>query len=270
MTTKRRLTVEEWIRFGVLAICLAFCLFSLVWCIVGMVKEGKELSTVLTCLVSIACLFAPEIAQKIFRFKMSTVIYVLVLIYAVTPTLGHSYEFYTRVKGWDKFMHTTGGLVFAMFGAYLPKLFTKDENCNVWVCILCGFCFSLAISVVWEFYEYFCDSFLGKDMQKDTIISWIQSYKVSDNPLSEVGRIDGITGTIVQTPNGQVELPNINGYLDIGLVDTMHDMLVETLGALVYCVAYAFDKGKYTAFKYLPNAQKHAENAVESAVEAIE
>jgi hypothetical protein len=134
---------------------------------------------------------------------------------------------------------------------------------------LCGFCFSLAISVLWEFYEYFCDTYLGKDMQKDTIISWIQSYKISDNPLSEVGRIDGIAGTIVQTPNGQVELP-MQGYLDIGLIDTMHDMLVETLGALVYCVVYAFDKGKYTAFKYQPKTQKDEQPVLENAVEADE
>ena len=250
----KRLTVDEWIRFGVLAVCLAFCLYSLVWCAVGMVMHGKDFSTVFTCLVSIICLFLPEIFQKLMRFRMSTPIYLLVLIYAVSPTLGHSYEFYTRVNGWDKFMHTTGGLVFAMFGAYLPKLFTKDEKCNIWVCILCGFCFSLAISVLWEFYEFFCDTYLGKDMQKDTFISWIQSYKISDNPLSEVGRIDGITGVIIQTSSGDFNLTQ--GYLDIGLVETMKDMLVETAGALVYCIAYAIDKGKYTAFKYLPKQDK--------------
>ncbi len=250
MRTKR-LTVEGWIKLSVFAVCLVFCLYSFVWCCVGMAKKGKELSTVLTCLVSIACLFVPEIAQKLFRFKMSTVIYLLILIYAVTPTLGHSYEFYTRVKGWDKFMHTTGGLVFAMFGAYLPKLITKKDDCNMWVCILCAFCFSITISVLWEFYEYFCDTFFGKDMQKDTVIGFIQSYKVSDNPLSEIGKIEGITGVIVQTPTGPVELP-LSGYLDIGLIDTMRDMLVETAGALVYCIAYMIDKGKYTAFKYLP------------------
>lgn len=259
----KRLTVEGWIKLSVLAVCLAFCLYSLVWCCVGMATKEKEFSTVFTCVVSIICLFVPEIAQKLFRFKMSTVIYVLVLIYAVTPTLGHSYEFYTRVKGWDKFMHTTGGLVFAMFGAYLPKLITKKDDCNVWVCILCGFCFSLTISVLWEFYEFFCDSFLGKDMQKDTVISFIQSYKVSDNPLSDVGKIDGITGVIVQTPTGDITLP-VGGYLDIGLVDTMHDMLVETAGALVYCIAYAFDKGKYTAFKYLPKTATEEASAVEN------
>ncbi|MBQ8291178.1 MAG: hypothetical protein IJX88_01530 [Clostridia bacterium] len=246
----KKLTADQWIRFGVLAVCLLFCLGSLVWCCIGLAK-GRELSTVLTCIASIALLFIPELSQKLFRFKMSTLVYLLILIYAVTPTLGHSYEWYTKVKGWDKFMHTTGGIVFAMFGAYLPKLFCKKEECNLWVCILFGFCFSIMISVLWEFYEYFCDTFLGKDMQKDTILSIIHSYKISDNPISIIGSQNGITGVIVETVNGQVTLP-VNGYLDIGLVDTMHDMLVETLGALVYCVAYIIDKGKYTAFHYIP------------------
>ena len=40
----------------------------------------------------------------------------------------------------------------------------------------------------------------------------------------------------------------INGYIDIGRVDSMLDLLVETLGALVFAVIYAIDKGVHTSF----------------------
>ena len=38
-------------------------------------------------------------------------------------------------------------------------------------------------------------------------------------------------------------------YLDIGLIDTMKDMLLESLGALVYVSIYYLTVGKRQAFR---------------------
>ncbi len=244
----KKWTVNEWIRYGVLTACLVFSLVSLVWCCVQM-SDGKEWSTVFTCAICAVMLFLPEICQKLLRFRMSTLVYVAILIYAITPIFGHSFEFYTRVKGWDKFMHTTGGVVFAMVGAYLPKVITKKDDCNILVCILCGFCFSITISVLWEFYEYISDTFFGLDMQKDTYLDTFRSYFLGEDPRSMIGDTGKITEVIINTENGPIVLSQ---YIDIGLHDTMLDVAVEALGALIYCVAYAIDKGKYTAFHYIP------------------
>jgi hypothetical protein len=37
----------------------------------------------------------------------------------------------------------------------------------------------------------------------------------------------------------------INGYLDIGLIDTMHDMIIETVGALVFPIYVLIDRNKH-------------------------
>lgn len=92
--------------------------------------------------------------------------------------------------------------------------------------------FTLAIAAVWEFYEYAMDTFFGMDMQQDTIVSGINSYLLGSEK-GVAGSISDIQSVIV---NGE-EL-SINGYLDIGLIDTMQDMLVCTLGGICYCVCF--------------------------------
>ena len=247
----KKWTLSDWIRYSTVAVCFVFSLVSLVICSVQM-ASGKEWSTVYTCALCAVGCFAPEIGQKLMKFRISTPVYIGILLYIITPIFGHSFEFYTRVVGWDKFMHTTGGVVFAMVGAYLPKLITKKDDCSVLVCILCAFCFSITISVLWEIYEYISDTFFGLDMQKDTYLSVFNSYFLGDSQHS-IDSTGNITSVIIQTENGAIELSK---YIDIGLHDTMLDIIVESLGAAVYCIAYAIDKGKYTAFRYMPNLGK--------------
>lgn len=53
----------------------------------------------------------------------------------------------------------------------------------------------------------------------------------------------------------------LNGYLDIGLVDTMTDLLVETLGAILFATAFLLDGGRHPVFRKtasLTNGEQHA------------
>ena len=54
--------------------------------------------------------------------------------------------------------------------------------------------------------------------------------------------MEGITETVIRTSSGQVySIPG--GYLDIGILDTMKDLLVNLIGAVVFCsFGYAFLK----------------------------
>ena len=75
-------------------------------------------------------------------------------------------------------------------------------------------------------------------MQADTIINVINTKINRTDGLRDV--YNNITETIVNGQNLGIE-----GYLDIGLIDTMNDMLIETLGALVLVVYIIFDKDKH-------------------------
>lgn len=221
-----------------------FNLFSIVYFTVKLIQGTGLATQLLYSLVSVLFVCIPDIAQKLFKFRIATPVYIFLLIYAVCPLLGHSYDFYYEITWWDKLLHITGGVVFALFGAYLPKLITKDDNCNMWICILVGVCFSISIAVLWEFFEFAMDTFFHTDMQKDTLVSSIYSYK-----LNEV--VGGNLGTILNIEEVATVINReyiINGYIDIGRVDSMLDLLVETLGALVFAVIYAIDKGVHTSF----------------------
>jgi hypothetical protein len=75
-------------------------------------------------------------------------------------------------------------------------------------------------------------------MQADTIINTvITKINITDG---SVRVFENVTDTAI---NGQSL--GINGYLDIGLFDTMNDMFVETMGALVYFIYAVIDRGRH-------------------------
>ena len=87
------------------------------------------------------------------------------------------------------------------------------------------------------------DTLFGMDMQDDTVITEITSYLL-DSTDGEAGTIRDITAVTV---NGQ-SLP-VRGYIDVGLNDTMWDMLLETLGTLVVVGWYLADRGRHSPFR---------------------
>ena len=114
-----------------------------------------------------------------------------------------------------------------------------------------AFCFSMTIGVVWEFFEFGMDTLIGYDMQKDTVIHTIRSVTLDPAGHNVPYVISGISETAV---NGQ-EL-GIGGYLDIGLIDTMQDLIVNFIGAAIFSVIgffYVKNRGKGSvAGRFIP------------------
>lgn len=232
-------TRSERFRFVFFCVCELFAIGSCVYaCFSGVTSK------ILICLFSVLLLPLPTLIAKWLHFTVPTPLYIGILCYAVCPMLGHAYHFYYLIPWWDTFLHACGGVVFAMFGAYLPTLFDKDKAPSLLLCALFGFCFSVTISALWEFIEYGCDRLLGSDMQQDAIIDNIYSYLLGEQ-TGVIGSITDIENVIV---NGKV----LTGYIDIGLIDTMTDMLFETLGALVYTLLYLFDRKQRFSLHALP------------------
>ena len=94
-----------------------------------------------------------------------------------------------------------------------------------------AFCFSMTIGVVWELFEFTMDSLFKLDMQKDTVVNAISSTFLDPAKSNHPVRITGITDVAV---NG--ESLGLSGYLDIGLIDTMYDLVVNFMGAFVFSV----------------------------------
>ena len=173
--------------------------------------------------------FVPYFMEHILRHRMNTPIFVLTAFYMIGPMLGNCCDLYHTFPIWDKLLHIYGGVIFALVGLLLFGLLVRDDPKNHFAAVIFAICFSMAISMVWEIIEFSGDMFFHTDMQDDFIITELNSYMLGDS-LGEVGHIESIENVFV---NGQ-ELSM--GYIDIGLIDTMLDMILESVGAILAAI----------------------------------
>ena len=160
--------------------------------------------------------------------------------------LGEISEFYLVFPFWDSVLHTLNGFLAAAIGFSMVDLLNRSEkimfNLSPLFMAIVAFCFSMTIGVVWEFFEFMMDQVIGYDMQKDTIIHTIRSVTLDPAGRNVPYVINNITETAV---NGK-EL-ELGGYLDIGLIDTMQDLIVNFIGAFIFSVIgffYVKNRGK--------------------------
>ena len=199
-----------------------------------------------TCLLVLALFFVPSLLEETLKIKipplLEGIIYCFIFAAEILGELGH---FYTQFPIWDTMLHTLNGFLFAAVGFSTVDLLnrtSKNINLSPLYLTMVAFCFSMTIGVLWEFFECGADIFLGQDMQKDFIVDHFQSVKLDPTNSQQVIHVDDITGIVIQTASGKVF--NIDGgYLDIGILDTMKDLLVNFIGAVVFCsFGFAFLK----------------------------
>ena len=219
------------------SVTLGLCLAGLLSTIYVAMTTG-ELFSYFYCLATVAFVALPLIMSVLFRWKMNLFFYLLFTFYTVGPLLGAVYNFYYLTSWWDILLHLLAGTVFAVVGGQLAYVLNRRNQTSYLFAALFGVLLSISIAVVWEIFEYSSDVFLHSDMQADTVITSI---------VTKINRTDGladayrdITETVV---DGQSL--GINGYLDIGLIDTMHDMIIETVGALVFPIYVLIDRNKH-------------------------
>ena len=236
--------IERW-RIWLLVGCELFVLGAAL----TSMKTGTG-ADVLVCLLAGIGLSVPLLLEE-YGYRMSSGLLVFSMLYLLASLSGRIYKLYYLIAHWDKMLHLCGGIAFALVGTYIPVLIHEKYRDDRLLRILFGILFSISVAALWEFYEYSMDRWFGTDMQRDTVISAITSYDLGVG-TGVIGRIDPIESVVI---NGE----QLNGYLDIGLIDTMGDMMIETAGAVVYAVAFALDKGRHPAFTRLAQRTVKAE-----------
>ena len=147
--------------------------------------------------------------------------------------LGELKCYFITFHHWDTMLHTTTGFLCAATGFALIDILNRNSRIKfqlspIYVALV-AFCFSMTVGVLWEFFEFGMDRLFQMDMQKDTVVNSITSVMLDPTNSNIPVTIDGITSVQV---NGQ-EL-GFGGYLDIGLYDTMKDLFVNFIGAVVF------------------------------------
>ena len=208
---------------------------------------NRNYENVFLCALTLILLIMPSLMQITFRVELPTTLEIIILIFIfAAEILGEIREFYLIFPFWDTALHTLNGFLAAAIGFSLVDLLNRSErtvfNLSPLFTAIVAFCFSMTIGVVWEFFEFGMDQLAGFDMQKDTVIHVIRSVTLDPEGHNVPYEISGITETVV---NGQ-EL-GLGGYLDIGLIDTMQDLIVNFIGAFVFSVIgffYVKNRGK--------------------------
>lgn len=164
------------------------------------------------------------------KFGYSLCIQILIYIFIIgTEIFGEIFAFYAKIVYFDIIMHTLSGFIVTAIGISLINKFNCKGNKIFWSFFI--FLFSMGIAAVWEITEFTIDRVLGKDMQKDTVIKEIASELLMDN--RERLKVNEIKSVVV---NGRDFVKEYDGYIDIGLYDTMEDMIFAMLGTIFYMI----------------------------------
>ncbi len=196
------------------------------------------------CLLTLALFLLPAFVQTKFNVSLPTTLEIIVFIFIfAAEILGELSDYYVRFPIWDTMLHVTTGFLAAAMGLSLIDLLNRSDRfkfaLSPFFVALVSFCFSMTIGVLWEFFEFSADVLLATDMQKDAIVHHISSVALNPSGKNDPIVIKGITETVVNgAPLG------LGGYLDIGLYDTMKDLMVNFIGAIIFSV-FGFFYSKY-------------------------
>ena len=234
-------------RKGAFILYMALRLIVIACAVAAFVVGNYE--TFFLCLLTLALFFVPLFIETSFRITIPETLEVVIALFIfAAEILGEIFRFYTIFPFWDTMLHTFNGFLAAAVGLALVSILNRSNRIAFYLspffCVVVAFCFSMTIGVLWEFVEFSADMLFGLDMQKDTVVQSISSVMLDPEGLQRPFRIDNIESVQV---NGQ-EL-GLGGYLDLGIVDTMEDLFVNFVGAVVFALIgyrYLKTRGKGT------------------------
>lgn len=195
---------------------------------------------VFLCLLTLVLFILPATLERKLNIELPDTLQIIILLFIfAAEILGEIQSFYTTFPYWDTILHTLNGFLCAAIGFCLVDLFDRSERFSLTLSPafmgIVAFCFSMTVGVLWEFFEFFMDKVFLLDMQKDTIVPIISSVTLDPANANNPVVIGPIVDATVHTPAGPIPLA-LGGWLDIGLVDTMADLIVNFIGAVIFSI----------------------------------
>ena len=234
---------------------------------------------VFLCLLTLALFNIPKIVEHKMHVELPTILEVVILLFIfAAEILGEIHSFYTRIPHWDTMLHTMNGFLMAAIGFAMIDILNRDPRFHISMSPLfvafVAFCFSMTIGVLWEFFEFAMDQLANMDMQKDFIVPIVNSVAINPSGLNDVISVPNIDQTVLYYSQNGEQLTYVidGGYLDIGIKDTMKDLIVNCIGAVVFSmigVVYIKNRGKgKVAAGFIPQLMTEEEiDAMEAELE---
>ena len=192
-----------------------------------------------TCVLTLLLLLVPAFLEGALRIEIPPLFEGIIYCFIFSANiLGELAHFYAHIPIWDTMLHTLNGFLFAAVGFSTVDLLnrnSKNVKLSPLYLTLVAFCVSMTVGVLWEFFECGMDLFFGTDMQKDFIVNTINSCELDPAHNQTVIQVKDIVSTQIITASGKV-ISVEGGYLDIGILDSMKDLFVNFIGAIVFCI----------------------------------
>ena len=196
---------------------LTLFVISLIFCIKNLVvgKTDKNYTIYLIMhILAIIIIFLPLLFKKLLKLHIpyfATSLYYLFLF--LTSYLGTFMNLYQILPFWDNVVHFTSGVMLGFVAMFFVNVIYKNkQKQNAFFVFIFVLVFALALGAMWEIFEYTCDSLLDINLQR----------YIDPNGMAYVGHS--------------------------AVVDTMTDIIMDFLGALLSGVICAICSYKYESF----------------------
>ena len=204
-----------------------------------------DIESAFVCVLVLVIYLLPQFVENKLNIDIPTALEVIIFVFVfAAEILGELQSYFINYSNWYTILHTSSGFLCAAVGFSLVDLLNRSDNVKVQLSpgylAITAFCFSMTIGILWEFIELSADKLFLLDMQKDTIVNQISSVSLDPTNSNIPITVKDIQDVILVTGSGEVPL-GLGGFLDIGLYDTMEDLFVNFIGAVVFSVAAFFE-----------------------------
>lgn len=219
-----------------------------------------DFESVFLCILTLILFLIPFWINQKLKIQIPDMLEIIILLFIFSAEiLGEIQNFYGIFKHWDTMLHTINGFLCAAIGFSLIDILNNSEKFHIKLSpifvALVAFCFSMTIGVLWEFFEFGADQLFKYDMQKDRIVQTISTVTLEPEGKNKTVIVDNIEKTIIYSnQNGNITETVIpGGYLDVGIKDTMKDLIVNFIGAVVFSTIGYFYIQNRNRYKFAEN-----------------
>ncbi|MBP3701181.1 MAG: hypothetical protein J6I64_04780 [Lachnospiraceae bacterium] len=234
---------------------------------------NRHYENVFLCFLTLVLFAMPSLIERKLSIDLPDTLEIIILLFIyAAEILGEISAYYVQFPGWDTMLHTLNGFLCAAIGFSLVDLLNRHEKLTLdlspFFMAITAFCFSMTVGVLWEFFEYFMDTAFLFDMQKDSILTTFSSVTLDPTGTNRAILLQDIQDVIVVYGDGSQHALELGGYLDVGLYDTMKDLFVNFIGAVVFStLGFFYTKGRgkgWFARKFIPTLPKEGAESPEN------
>ena len=250
------------------------CALYMAFCVGCMIYSAVELGARDALLAVVYMIFIPAVFvfEYLIGFRVGYILIVLIIFSACGGLLGSSYNIYMLLPWFDSLLHAVSGILFFAAGFMLAEVFFGKDNVNKHFFGKLAFAifFSTTVGVAWEFFEYLISETMGFDMLEDAMVTDIQSYLLSQSHNVAI-ELNDITQTVITYDGGKEWVIN-GGYMDLGLYDTLNDLLIAAAGTVSIAIVSIISFYKFPKFNkmFIPELVNNRRKPIEATASAAD